>query len=86
MSTEGHTHEYHIIVNGTEHGVTGYEISYEQLLVLAFGASVPSGDGVAITVTYSLGHDDKKSGSLTAGESVKVKDGMVFNVTATNRS
>ena len=46
----------------------------------------PTGDGVQITVQYTRGDGHKPSGTLVAGQSVKVKDGMVFDVTATNRS
>ena len=37
------------------------------------------------SVTYERGHGEKK-GVLSPGGSVKVKEGMEFDVTATNRS
>ena len=46
----------------------------------------PSGDGVQFSVQYSRGHGDKPTGTLLEGQSVKVKEGMEFDVTPTNRS
>ena len=46
----------------------------------------PSGDGVQFSVTYTKGHGDKPKGILVEGQSVKAKEGMEFDVTATNRS
>lgn len=75
-----------IIVNGrSKEWPKNEDISYEEVVSLAF-ASPPSGEGVQITVQYTRGHGNKPSGTLVEGQSVKVKDGMVFDVTATNRS
>ena len=52
---------------------------------LAFNNEPPTGPNVVITVTYSKG-EHPKDGSLLPGQSVKVKAGMVFNVTATDKS
>ena len=46
----------------------------------------PTGEGVQFTVQYTRGQGDKPAGTLVEGQSVKVKDGMEFDVTATNRS
>lgn len=61
------------------------DISYSEVVRLAF-ENPPSGDGVQITVQYTRGNGNKPSGTLLEGQSVKVKDGMIFDVTATNRS
>lgn len=61
------------------------DISFEQVINLAFD-NPPSGDGVQFTVQYTRGHGGKPSGALIEGQSVKVKDGMIFDVTPTNRS
>lgn len=75
-----------IIVNGRERTwPKGTEISFEQVVELAFPNQPPNPD-FSYTVAYSKGDDKKPQGSLVAGESVKVKKGMVFNVTQTNRS
>lgn len=75
-----------IIVNGRERSwPKNTEISYEEVVRLAF-ENPPTGDDVQITVQYTRGEGHKPSGTLVEGQSVKVKDGMVFDVTATNRS
>ena len=74
-----------IIVNGRPKVVPKGEISFETVVLLAF--STPhTGPDYEYTVTYAKGHDSKKEGALTAGNSVRVKDGMIFNVTETNKS
>jgi Multiubiquitin len=75
-----------IIVDGTPHEWDEKEISYEQVVDLAFDGNPPTGEMVEITVGYHRGHGEKPDGDVTAGETVKVKDGMVFDVTATDRS
>ncbi len=84
-STE-HTHEYNIIVNGRHRKVVGPQIGYEQVVNLAFDDIPPTGENVVITITYSRGEGGHREGSLLPGQSVDLKDGMVFDVTATDRS
>lgn len=75
-----------IIVNGRQKSWTkNSDISYDEVVHLAF-ENPPTGDGVQITVQYTRGEGHKPSGTLVEGQSVKVKDGMVFDVTSTNRS
>jgi hypothetical protein len=74
-----------IIVNGQEKTVTEKEISFDEVVALAFNP-VPKGPYILITVAYRRGHGDKPQGTLTEGQSVKVKKGMIFDVTATDRS
>lgn len=80
-----HDKEVTIIVNTREKTWNKKEISYEEVIVLAFG-SYSNDENVVYTVTYSKGHDSHHEGSLVKGDSVKVKDGMIFNVTQTNKS
>jgi len=77
--------EVTIIVNTREKTWNKKEISYEEVITLAFG-SYSNDENVVYTVTYSKGHDSHHEGSLVKGDSVKVKDGMIFNVTQTNKS
>ena len=63
----------------------GKEITYEQIIHLAFD-NPPYGENTIFTVTYKRGGDHKPEGSLVAGESVKLKKGMIFNVVATDKS
>lgn len=73
-----------IVVNTREHQVEKDEITFDEVVALGLNP-VPSGPNVLITVTYHRGHGNK-SGDLLPGRSVKVKDGMVFDVTPTDQS
>mgnify|MGYP000716391441 CR=1 FL=1 len=73
-----------IIVNGREKQVEKDDLSFEDVVHLAYD-DPPTGENVVITVTYSKGEGGKQ-GSLMPGGSVKAKAGMVFNVTATDKS
>jgi len=72
-----------IYINGRSFEVQKEEVSFQELVDWA---NLPSGPNMVDTVTYDRGHGEKPQGSLVAGESVKVKDGMVFNVTGTDKS
>ena len=76
---------FNIIVNAREKQWEEKEISYEQVIELAFG-SVSSDPNVSYSITFKKGDESKKEGFLDKGGVVKVKDGMRFNVTQTNRS
>lgn len=77
---------FEIIVNGLKKQVREKVVSFEEVIKLAFG-QYDAADNVAYTVTYSYkkGHQNDK-GILAAGDLVKIKEGMVFNVTKTTRS
>lgn len=75
----------HIIVNAREYEVPGPKITYAQVVALAFNP-VPSGPEVLFTVTYRKGPSQNPKGTLPEGQSVTIKNGMIFNVTQTNRS
>jgi hypothetical protein len=72
-----------IIINGRPREVTGKTASYEEIVKLAFPDD-PSNQDIDFTVAYANPHG--KDGELVAGQEVRVKEGMVFNVTKTNRS
>lgn len=80
-----HHHPVTIIVNGRPREVTKRELTYEKVVDLAFDDHPPTGPNVLITVTYSKGADGAK-GSLRPGQEVRDKEGMVFNVKATDKS
>jgi hypothetical protein len=75
-----------IIIDGTPHEWDRKEIEYQQVVDLAYDGNPPTGENILITVGYRKGPDDKHEGDLDPGDSVKVKDGMIFDVTATDRS
>ena len=75
-----------IIVNGrAKPWPKNTDITFEQVVALAF-PNPPTGEGVQFTVQYMRGEGHKPAGTLVEGQSVKVKDGMEFDVTPTNRS
>jgi Multiubiquitin len=74
-----------IIINGSEFSVPKEELSFTELVALAF-ENPPTGPKVIFTITYRRGHGDKPEGTLRPGETVKVKEGMIFNVTPTDQS
>lgn len=79
-------HTITIIVNGEAKIVDKKdELTFDEVVDLAFNPR-PVGDNIEFTVTYRKGHGDKPEGTLVEGESVKVQDGMIFNVTPTDKS
>jgi multiubiquitin len=73
-----------VVVNGREKTVTSKELTFDEVVNLAFDDPQP-GPNIYFTITYRRGHGNKE-GSLVEGESVKVKDGMIFNVIRTDKS
>jgi hypothetical protein len=76
---------FDIIVNAEQHHVEKKRVSFEQIVKLAF-PTPPPGANILFTVTFYNGPKTNPEGVLTAGQTVKVKNGMVFNVKATDRS
>lgn len=74
-----------IIVNGRKKSASGDEITFEQLIELAF-ENPPTGQYIVFTVTYRRGPCENREGTLSEGKAVKIQNGMVFNVTATDKS
>ena len=84
--TMGHNKEFTIIVNGRQKVVKAHELSFAEVTELAFD-NPPTGPNIVFTVTYRRGHGNKQEGTLVEGdEPVKIKEGMIFNVTATDKS
>jgi hypothetical protein len=61
------------------------ELSFSEIIALAFENPAP-GPNIIFTVTYRRGEGKKPKGTLVEGETVKVKDGMIFDVTRTDKS
>jgi hypothetical protein len=72
---------FDIFVNGQKKTVYKKSLSYEDIAALAF-ESQPNLD---YTITYRKGPHNKE-GTLVANQFVKIKNRMIFNVTATNKS
>lgn len=77
--------DFHIIVNARPKVVTERVLSFAQIVALAFD-NPPTGPNIMFTITYRHGPRQNPEGSLLEGQSVKIKDKMIFNVTATDKS
>lgn len=75
-----------IIVNGREKTVTKGELTFDEVVKLAFDKP-PYGTNTLFTITYRKGgNEHRPEGHLVEGGTVKVKKGIIFNVTATDKS
>lgn len=75
-----------IIVNGREKTVTKSELTFAEVVKLAFD-NPPYGANTLFTITYRKGgNEHRPEGHLVEGGTVKVKKGTIFNVTATDKS
>lgn len=75
-----------IIVDGTPHEWPKNEdITYAQVVTLEVPDYAQHPE-VTYSVTYKNGHGNKPEGTLVPGASVKVKEGMIFNVSDTGQS
>jgi len=61
------------------------DLTFDEVVKLAF-ETPPYGENTLFCVTYRRGHGNKPEGILAPGESVKVKEQMIFDVTATDKS
>lgn len=76
---------FRIIVDGTAYTVPTDEVSFDEVVNLAYPDG-GRGDLITYTVTFYEGGGRPPEGALSEGEKAKVKDGTVFNVTRTDRS
>lgn len=75
-----------IYVEGTPHEwPKAEEISYAQVVTLEVPDYAQHPE-ITHAVTYKRGQGDKPEGVLAPGGHVKVKDGMIFNVSETGQS
>lgn len=77
--------EFKIIVNARPKETPKRELSFDEVVRLAF-ESPPTGPNIKFTITYRNGPRRNREGTLTEGSSVFIKNGMVFNVTPTDKS
>lgn len=78
-------HEITIVVNANQHTVDDKDISYSEVVHLGFPGAIIGGN-VIYTVTYKKGPSHNQQGSMDVGDTIKIKKGMVFNVTPTDKS
>lgn len=72
-----------IVVNSREHTWEKTQISYDELVVLAYGQVAVN---TAYTITYSNGPEENPEGFVVKGQVVVVCNKMNFNVTGTSQS
>jgi len=78
--------QFTIYLNGRARQVAAKELlTFDEVVALAF-ENPAKGPNIVYTVTYRRGEGNKPEGTLVEGESVKVRDGMIFNVTRTDKS
>ena len=73
-----------IVVNTEEKQVQKGELTFAQVVELADG--LPTGPNILYSITYRKGEGNKPEGILVEGGTAKVKEGTIFNVTATDKS
>ena len=74
-----------IVVEGTPHKWPEEYITYDQVVTLEV-PDFAQNPQITYTVIYKLGPRDKPEGTLSKGGTVKVVEGMIFNVTQTGQS
>ena len=74
-----------IIVEGTPHEWPKGEITYEEVVALEIPGYTPSSN-ITYSVGYERGQGNKPEGTMSPGDSVKVKERMVFRVSETSQS
>jgi len=74
-----------IYVNGTGHEVEAGDITYAKVVMFVFPDYAQHSEK-NYSVKYRKGHGNKPEGILLPGQSVKVKDQMIFDVSETGQS
>lgn len=74
-----------IFVNAQKKEVAEPKLTVDDVVKLAFPVP-PAGQNILFTIKYRKGPAVNPKGSLLEGQSVRVKDGMIFDVTSTDRS
>ena len=85
IEKEEHEKIFTIIVNGQEKKWKKKEITFDEVIILAFGSISPNPD-IVYTVTYKNAASEPHKGTMVKGDIVKVKDGTIFNATSTDKS
>ena len=85
MTSNDADKQFDIIVNCTTYPVPNDEVSFDQVVDIAY-PNGGRGPLITYTVNFYNGAGRPLEGKLTKGHEAKVKDGTVFNVTRTDRS
>ena len=76
---------FSITVNGRQRQVERDELSFDDLVDLAFGDSA-KGPQIVFTITFREAAGRIPEGELDEGQRLKVRDGTIINVTRTDQS
>lgn len=83
---ERQSREITITINTRKKTVSKMKLTYEEVIDLAF-EKPPSGQNVCITVSYRRGPACNQQGTMVQGGTpVKIQCGMIFDVSATDKS
>lgn len=74
-----------IIVNAQKKEVVETKLSFDEVVKLAYPIP-PDGQNIMFTITYRKGPKQNPKGSLVESQTVRIKNGMIFDVTPTDRS
>ena len=78
--------EFTIIVNTRQKTVSQEELTFAEIIALAY-ETPPTGAAVMFTVTYRRGHGNKPEGTMVEADApLKLKEGMIINISATDKS
>lgn len=74
-----------VIVNGQPKSIAKDDLTYQEIVEMALGV-YDSNPNISYTVLYFKGNESKPKGELVNGETLKIRNGIVINVTRTDRS
>jgi hypothetical protein len=74
-----------VIVNGRVKQFEGKKISFDEAVALTFG-NLAKDIKTTFTVSYCKGHPKKDKGIMVAGDKIPAVEGMIFNISATDKS
>lgn len=76
---------FSIIINGRRREVQGPTVYFRRIVTLAFDP-LPQGANIEFTVSYRNGPTENPKGEMGQDDSLIITNGMIFNVTATDKS
>lgn len=77
--------KYSITINGRQRQVESEELSFDELVDLAFNDPA-RGPQIVFTITFRGAGGRIQEGELDEGQRLKVRDGTIINVTRTDQS
>ena len=75
-----------ITVNGRQRQVERDELTFDELVDLAFDGDAAKGPQIVFTITFREAGGRIPEGELDEGQRLKVRDGTIINVTRTDQS